>query len=379
LGAAGGGALGGALGKVGKSLGKAGKDLTEEFKENAMLKSIGYHTAKPQKLLQKAGIEPEDLTAELERRGVYDQVRNTKDVVENVQKLAREDSAKIGETIKDIDAATRKSSPPGAFLESIIKYRQGVQKELLGDKTAAMDRVDAEGLVKKFTQGVDKKFLGGYTPQELGELSVKSPEAYKKIVKKLEKKGFDDLYSEKAAISRAIRDLRGQSNAAKAEKAVGIQRVLMNAVEDHVKKNAPDEKTAQELVNRLAEDRKDMLFSRTAQAIAKDTAAREGKNRALSLTDFIAGGSLATGLGGTLGPLGMPLGFALGAGAARLGRTKGPGALVNPLRAAEKSLDSGAFEKAAQGLTRSGTITGGAGAFSKQKKDEEKDEEQLEE
>lgn len=374
LGATGGAALGGALGGLAKGASRVGQDIAGEARENVMLKSLGYHTAKPRTMLKKAGIEPEDLAQNLEQRGVFQGVRKTKDVVENVNKLAREDAAKIGETIKDIDAVTKKSAPPEAFLESIIRYRQGVQKELLGSKTAAMDRADAEQLVKKFTSGVDKKFLGGYTPKELGQLSVERPAQYAKIVKKLEKQGFDDLYSEKSAISRAIRDLRGQSKAAKAEKAKDIQRVLMDTVEGHVKRNAPDEETAQQLINRLAQDRKDMLFSRTAANIAKESAEREAKNRALSLTDIITGGSVATGLGSALGPAGIPLGFAIGTGAAKLGRTKGLGALYRPLKAAEETLDAGAFEKAAQGLTKAGTITGAAGAFEaskKKKKDEE--------
>lgn len=362
IGAGAGGALGGVLGKAAQKIKSPAREAVSEAKENAILKSAGYHTSKPQVMLKKAGIDPSDFAADLERRGVFEGVKNTSQVRQNINQLAKKDSEAIGKTIKEIDSVTKQSAQPGSFLESVMAYRQGVQKRLLGDDTAAMDRGDAEALVKKFTSGVDKKFLGGQTPQQLQELQRTDPARYSQIVKRIENKGFQDLYQEKAAISRAIRDLRGQSNAAKAEKAADIQRVLMETVENHVKRNAPDEATAQELIKRLSQNRRDMLFSRTAQNVAKESVDREGKNRALSLTDFVAGGSVASGLGSAVGPAGIPIGFALGAGAARFGRTKGTGALVNPLRGAEEAIDSGAFERAAQKLTRGTAIAGGAAA-----------------
>ena len=360
VGAVGGGVLGGALGKVASTLKRPVKELVEEAKENVILKSAGYHTAKPQKILQKAGITPDDFAKDLESRGVFEGVKNTKQVRENIDQLARQDSQKIGNTIKQIDDVTKQNSKPGDFLESIINYRQGVQKKLLGDETAAIDRTEAEALVKKFTQGVDKKFLGGRSPQQLEALKTTNPDEYTRLVSKLETKGFDDLYREKSAISRAIRDLRGQSSEVKASKAEDIQKVLMDTVEKHVARTAPNQQVADDLLSKLAQDRRDMLFSKTAQNVAKESAGREGKNRALSLTDFIAGGSTASALSTTLGPAGIPLGFALGAGAARLGRTKGLGALYKPLKGAEKAIDSGSFERAAQKLTRSGIIGGTA-------------------
>jgi len=271
IGALGGGALGGALGKVAKKGKGVAEDLAEDAKENVILKSAGYHTQKPRTMLKKAGIKPQDLAADLETRGVMDGVKKTGDVVENINKLARDDAAKIGDTIQEIDAVTKTTKNPNAFLESVIAYRQGVEKALLDPKkTSAQDIKASERLVKEFTSGVDKKFLGGHTPQELAEMSMNSPAEYQKVVRKLQGQGFDDLYREKSAIGRAIRELRGKSDVVKAEKAADIQKVLMNTVENHVRKNAPDQQQAQNLINQLSQDRRDMLFSRTAKKLLKN-------------------------------------------------------------------------------------------------------------
>lgn len=361
LGAASGGALGGALGKVAQKGRGLAEDVVDEAKENVILKSIGYHTQKPRTMLKKAGIKPEDLAKDMEARGVMEGVKKTDDVIDNLNKLAKEDASKIGETIKDIDAVTKTNKNPNAFLESIIRYRQGVKKTLLDPKkTASQDIVKTERLVRDFTKGIDKKFLGGNTPKELAELSKTDPTKFNKIVNKLKDQGFDDLYREKSAIGRAIRELRGKSDIVQAEKAGDVQKVLMDTIEGHVRRNAADQEQAQQLINRLSQDRKDMLFSRTAKNIAEESAEREAKNRQLSLTDIIAGGSVASGLGASLGPAGIPLGFALGTGASKYARTRGLGAAYQPIKAAEKTLGKGALEKAAQKLTRSGVIAGGA-------------------
>lgn len=363
LGAASGGALGGVLGKVAKGASRTGQELAEEGRENVMLKSLGYHTAKPQRMLKKAGIEPEDFASEMERRGAFKGVKKTSDVVENVNKIAKEDSLKIGDTIQEIDAITKTNKNPDSFLESIIRYRQGVEKTLLDPKkTASQDIVKTERLVRDFTKGIDKKFLGGNTPKELAELSKTDPKRFNKIVGKLKNQGFDDLYREKSAIGRAIREMRGKSDVIQAEKAGDVQKVLMDTIEGHVKRNAPDQEQAQRLINRLSQDRKDMLFSRTAKDIIKESADREAKNRQLSLTDIIAGGSVGSGLGASLGPAGVPLGFALGTGASKYARTRGLGAAYQPLKNVQRSLEKGALERQAQKLTRSGVIAGGGAA-----------------
>lgn len=361
IGAATGGALGGALGKVAQKGRGLAEDVVDEAKENVILKSIGYHTQKPRTILKKAGIKPEDLARDMETRGVMEGVKKTDDVIDNLNKLAREDAGKIGETIKDIDAVTKTGKNPDAFLESIIQYRQNVRKALLDPKkTASQDIVKTERLVRDFTKGIDKKFLGGNTPKQLAELSEKDPTRFNKIVNRLKNQGFDDLYREKSAIGRAIRELRGKSDIVQAEKAGDIQKVLMDTIEGHVRRNAPDQAQAQSLLGQLAKNRRDMLFSRTAKNIAEESAEREAKNRQLSLTDIIAGGSVASGLGASLGPAGIPLGFALGTGASKYARTRGLGAAYAPIRGAEKTLEKGAFEKAAKKLTRSGVIAGGA-------------------
>lgn len=376
MGALTGGAVGGALGKVAETTKKAGLSLADEARENVVLKSIGYHTAKPRKMLKQAGIKPEDMAAEMEKRGVMKGVKSTDDVIDNLNKLDESDSAKIGDTIKEIDDVTSKNQDPNSFLKSIIEYRQKVEDVLLDPKkTTAQDIVPTKRIVRQFTKGIDEKFLGGHTPQELAELSLESPGEYAKIVKKIQGQGFDDLYREKSGISKAIREMRGKNDLLQAEKAEDVDKVLLDTITSHVQRNAPDKQVAQDLLNKLSQDRRDMLFSRTAKKIAEDSIEREGKNRYLGLSDTILGASTASALASLFGPAALPFGFALGAGASKYARTKGLGAAYAPLKATERTLEKGALEKAAQGLTRGSVIAGGAAAGEsvKGKKKEKKD------
>lgn len=363
MGAGAGGALGGVLGKAAQKLKRPAKELVDEGKEIAQLKAAGYQTVNAENTLRRSNIDPADLAADLEARGVFEGAKNTSQVRKNIEKLADLDNEAIGETIRTIDEVTRDNTASGSFLQSLLQYRTGVEKALLDTKkTQSINRAEAKSLVRKFTQGLDETFLGGRTPEQLAELRETKPEQYARVLKRLEKKGFDDLYREKSAITQAIHDLRGQNNKVKAKKAEDINRVLNQTVSDHVKRNSPDEQTAQQLLEALSKNRRDMLFSETARTIAKDTTKREGKNRAIALSDMIAGAATGTALTPILGPAGMPIGFALGAGASRYARTSGPGALVRPLQATGEAIDAGAFNKAAQKLTRGTAIAGGAAA-----------------
>lgn len=353
IGTVAGGVLGGVVGSVGKGLKKIGGGLAEEGLENVMKKSIGFHTVKPQKILQKAGIEPEDLIKNLDERGVYKNVKSTDDVLENLNKLAKRDSEKIGETIGEIDEVAKTVDNPNAFLDAIIGYRQRVVSELTDPKkTAAANIKKARRLAKEFTEGIDDKFLGGNTPEQIYELGQKNPQAANKILENLKNQGFQDLYREKSAISTEIRELKGKSDVFKAQKAQDLQRVLMDTLNNYVEKNVPKEK-ASDLLSKLSQDRKDMLFSRTAQNIAKESAAREGKNRMFGLTDIIIGTSLGAAANEQLGPLGYPLGLVAGVGFGRLSR-RGTGALVNPLKKTTELLSKGALEREASRLTSAG-------------------------
>jgi len=353
LGGLAGGVLGGAVGSIAKGIKKIGGNLAEEGLENVQKKSIGYHTARPQKILQKAGIEPEDLIKNLDERGVYEGVKSTDDVVSNLNRLAKKDSEKIGETIGEIDEVAKTVDNPNAFLDAVIGYRQKVVNTLTDPKkTAAADIKKARRLAKEFTEGIDDKFLGGNTPEKLMELGKKDPKKVNALLKNLQNQGFQDLYREKSAISRSIRELRGKSDVVQAEKAQDLQRVLMDTLDEYVQKNVPKER-ASELLSKLSQDRKDMLFSRTAQQIAKDTAKREGKNRMFGLTDIIIGTSLGAAANEELGPLGYPLGIAAGVGFGRLSR-RGTGALINPLRKTTESISKGSIEREAGRLTSAG-------------------------
>jgi hypothetical protein len=292
-GAALGGAIGAGVQKASNALLNSPENL-KTFASQRAAKAAGGDSAKATRVTERLPGGTEDFGQDLLQSGIVSAGKNRQQILEKASEVERQSGQRIGEILSSFDEFAKGKGYTPTTLSRVLERSQQEVLNPLQESPATQELGDR--LVSKY----------------LGKL--------KEFVEKNEKQGkalsFKDLAKERRLLDKTAFTETGLDKPLN-EKLQAIRRIFNEEILKDASQVAPPE-----ALTDLARQNRLFSVATTAKKLTKEQLDRGQKNRSVSLTDYITGGTAGAAGAAAAGPAGLVL-APIGAALNKVGRERG--------------------------------------------------------
>lgn len=307
-GAALGGAIGAGLQKASNALLDSPESL-KRFASQRAAKAAGGDSAKATRVTERLPGGTQDFGKDLLESGIVSAGKNRQQILEKATEVERQSGQKIGDILSSFDDFAKSKNYTPNTLSRVLERSQQEILNPLQESPA--------------TQELGDRLISKY----LGKL--------KEFVEKNEKQGkslsFKDLAKERRLLDKTAFTETGLDKPLN-DKLQAIRRIFNEEILKDAAQVAP-----QEALDDLARQNRLFSVATTAKKLTKEQLERGQKNRSVSLTDYITGGTAGAAGAAAAGPAGLIL-APVGAALNKVGRERGNQILAGGAQKASDTL-----------------------------------------